>query len=194
MRICKKCHKEKSLNEFEITNKERGWRRHECKACTKTRVQGWYVKSKANIRRRYASPEGKHTREKAQKRVLEWQKGPGRKKHNENSLASYYRNQHEAVMAYGGYQCACCGETEPLFLTIDHINNDGNKHRKKFQSRGDGLYKWLKHNNYPEGFQVLCMNCNHGKRRNGGICPHNGIYSGVNKLVKTTCRDHPERE
>lgn len=25
---------------------------------------------------------------------------------------------------------------------------------------------------HPEGFQTLCYNCNIGKHRNGGICPH----------------------
>lgn len=32
--------------------------------------------------------------------------------------------------------------------------------------------QWLKDNKYPKGFQVLCTNCNTGRHRNGGICPH----------------------
>jgi len=78
--------------------------------------------------------------------------------------------------AYGGYKCVCCGETEPMFLTIDHINNDGAKHRRQISGKrhmaGYHTYKWLMDNNFPDGFQVLCMNCNHGKRMNNGICPH----------------------
>ncbi len=35
------------------------------------------------------------------------------------------------VWAHYGQRCACCGETEPAFLAIDHVNNDGNVHRKK---------------------------------------------------------------
>jgi hypothetical protein len=27
-------------------------------------------------------------------------------------------------------------------------------------------------NGFPPGYQVLCMNCNHGKRMNNGVCPH----------------------
>ena len=34
------------------------------------------------------------------------------------------------------------------------------------------MYEWIKRNNYPDGFQVLCWNCNSGKGANGGICPH----------------------
>lgn len=73
--------------------------------------------------------------------------------------------------AYGGYVCACCGETEPHFLSIDHINNDGYRHRKE-TGAGWTFFSWLAKNGFPPGFQVLCMNCNHGKMRNGGICPH----------------------
>lgn len=95
----------------------------------------------------------------------------------------WQRLRHEAIMAYGGYECACCGETEPLFLSIDHVNNDGAEHRRqlgKFNGNGKGAgsqtMKWLKDNNYPDGFQVLCMNCNHGKARNNGICPHKSVH------------------
>lgn len=74
--------------------------------------------------------------------------------------------------AYGGYVCACCGETERMFLSIDHVNDDGNQMRKVHGKTPERLYRWLKKNNYPDGFQVLCMNCNTGKHRNGGTCPH----------------------
>ncbi len=82
-----------------------------------------------------------------------------------------------AFNAYGGYKCNCCGETIKQFLSIDHINNDGAKHRKELtgdsrRGGGNNLYIWLKRNKYPAGFQVLCMNCNCGKYRNGGVCPH----------------------
>ena len=37
---------------------------------------------------------------------------------------------------------------------------------------GTKFYRWLKRNNFPEGFQVLCFNCNCGKEINKGVCPH----------------------
>ena len=83
--------------------------------------------------------------------------------------------KREVYQHYGNNKCACCGETEWTFLTIDHINNDGATHRKelKYHSKcGHGFYVWLKQQNWPGGFQVLCQNCNVGKWRNGGICPH----------------------
>jgi hypothetical protein len=76
----------------------------------------------------------------------------------------------EVIDHYGG-KCKCtpCSVEELDFLTIDHINNDGAKHRKEI---GSNLYRWLKKNNYPEGFQVLCCNCNYSKYLNGGACIH----------------------
>jgi hypothetical protein len=73
--------------------------------------------------------------------------------------------------AYGGSRCNCCGESNPGFLTIDHVNNDGAKFRKK-HGTGVQLYKWVILNNFPPIFQILCMNCNWGKRRAPYICPH----------------------
>jgi hypothetical protein len=37
---------------------------------------------------------------------------------------------------------------------------------------GTHLYLWLKQNNYPPGFRVLCMNCNFAIGHSG-YCPHN---------------------
>jgi len=75
------------------------------------------------------------------------------------------------VAAYGG-ACACCGEPETAFLTIDHVNNDGAKHRKTIKA-GQPFYRWLEKQQYPQNdFRLLCWNCNSGRARNGGRCPH----------------------
>lgn len=52
-------------------------------------------------------------------------------------------------------------------LEIDHINGNGNKERKEVTGHltgGESFYLWLKRNNYPKGYQVLCANCNLKKR------------------------------
>lgn len=71
--------------------------------------------------------------------------------------------------AYGGAKCACCGITDLVFLTIDHIDGSGAKHRKSDRSAVK-IYRWLYRRNFPEGFRVLCMNCNWARRF--GPCPH----------------------
>ncbi len=81
----------------------------------------------------------------------------------------------KTMRAYGG-KCACCGESALEFLQIDHEKGDGAAHRKATfgGSRtgcGHDMYLWLEKNNYPEGFRVLCANCNHATHHNG-VCPH----------------------
>ena len=81
-------------------------------------------------------------------------------------------SRNDVLLVYGGNppKCACCGETIIEFLTIDHIDGNGAKHRK-LHTTAVHIYTWLKRHNYPKGFQVLCMNCNTAKGRLGK-CPH----------------------
>ena len=73
---------------------------------------------------------------------------------------------------YGNSMCSCCGEKEILFLSLDHINGGGSKERRDIKRAGDSFYRWIIVNNYPNGFRVLCHNCNWGVHVNKGICPH----------------------
>jgi len=94
-------------------------------------------------------------------------------KHKIYNLKSRKRIKVETLDHYGGQECVCCGETRIEFLTLDHINGGGNTHRKEIGNRGGyNYYSWLKKNNYPRGYQVMCMNCNHS-RGHYGYCPHN---------------------
>jgi len=71
-------------------------------------------------------------------------------------------------------QCSNCPfpNVDLEFLTIDHIRNNGHYERKSLKRNGWAFYKWLIDNNYPEGYQVLCWNCNCAKGHNNGKCPH----------------------
>lgn len=75
-----------------------------------------------------------------------------------------------ALRMYGDHQCACCKEHRYEFLAIDHMNNDGGKHRKSMKGYSSKFIKWLI-DDYREGFQVLCHNCNCA-RGFYGYCPH----------------------
>lgn len=97
------------------------------------------------------------------------------KEHRRYAKLRHDRLRDEAFAAYGGYKCACpgCNETEKLFLELDHVNGGGNKHRASLNDNSTSVYLWLKNKGYPKGMmQPLCSNCNKGKSRNGGICPH----------------------
>jgi hypothetical protein len=79
----------------------------------------------------------------------------------------------EIIEAYGG-KCACCGETIPEFLTVDHIDGRGAEHRRsmKFERGGQDFYKWLKKEGFPkDNYQLLCCNCNIAKGQ-FRVCPH----------------------
>lgn len=89
----------------------------------------------------------------------------------------------EAFARYGGYVCKCCGETIREFLSIDHIDGGWSQIQKQEGNRGQ-LYRWLKRHGYPEGFRVLCHNCNQGRQLNGGICPHERLRNAATELER----------
>jgi hypothetical protein len=105
---------------------------------------------------------------------------------------AWHRSQNAAIRLaainhYGG-KCACCGETNLEFLAIDHINNDGAEHRRQV---GKMIYRWLRANNYPGGFQVLCHNCNMAKGFYG-YCPHQGKGAPVGaEPIETSTWQNP---
>lgn len=92
------------------------------------------------------------------------------------------RRKADVIAAYGGKcQCSGCEVTEPKFLTIDHIFDDGAEERRRLfrESRtalkkigsGHSFYCYLKRRGYPKDrYQLLCMNCNFAKGQGG--CPH----------------------
>lgn len=63
--------------------------------------------------------------------------------------------------------CSQCGFSDVRALHLDHINNDGAASRRaNTGSRtiaGTTYYRWVRKNDYPEGYQVLCANCNYIK-------------------------------
>jgi hypothetical protein len=84
-----------------------------------------------------------------------------------------WNNLKKEVMNHyskGKTKCVCCGFDNLLALTIDHVVGRKNvTHRKDYQ--GKLLYYWLRRNNYPKDFQVLCIMCNLAKHDND-VCPH----------------------
>lgn len=90
-----------------------------------------------------------------------------------NKLTKKIRDRYKIAVLehYGGKppKCACCGEDKIPFLSVDHINGGGSKERKITKRRSN--YDWLVKNDFPKGFQILCMNCNWAKGIYGK-CPH----------------------
>ena len=86
----------------------------------------------------------------------------------------YYHKLRKDVLSHysnNEFVCACCGEKEYKFLTLDHIDGGGNEHRRKVGHPTYSIYTQLRKANYPDGYQILCHNCNWGKGLYK-ICPH----------------------
>jgi len=102
----------------------------------------------------------------------EWiKKNPKRAKEIASKSGKKYNlNLRLACLNYyskGLLDCTCCGEKMLQFLSIDHIEGGGRRHREEIGN----MYRWLISNSFPEGYQVLCHNCNLAKGFYGQ-CPH----------------------
>ncbi len=102
----------------------------------------YYDKNKDEInkkRREHAkTPE---VRERIRKTDAAWRSN-NREKANRLSRISkkkYEVRAKKLVFEHYGKKCACCEEEEQIFLTIDHINGGGTKHRKKIKEK---IYNW----------------------------------------------------
>lgn len=84
--------------------------------------------------------------------AYEKKRGPVRHLELKNKVFNHY-----------GRKCVHCGNEDFNHLTLDHINNDGAENRKTLGTCGNNFYRWIVKNDYPEGLQVLCANCNFRK-------------------------------
>lgn len=171
MRTCRKCGTEKPLEQFRESKP--GYRRRVCSECMDRSHSDWENQNHERLltwRKSYYQ----QNREKQIASAKAWNEAnPDGFKRNTDKR--YRRLRAQAFAAYGGAICACCGETEPMFLSLDHIENDQCEYARELGRPHTGLFlvEWLaKHNYPPDLIQVLCHNCNQGKRLNGGICPH----------------------
>lgn len=122
---------------------------------------------KVRLKRYFKSPKGRSTRTRINARFNATE---ARRTIRKNSRVKL---RCEVIDYYsrGKNVCACCGEFHVELLTIDHIKGGGRQHRKQIKSNGFGFYEWLKRQNFPAGYRVLCFNCNFGEHVYGQ-CPH----------------------
>lgn len=126
--------------------------------------------------REYQNAWARKNRQKTTERQRKW-RTENKQKVNEQMRRYRKKKRLETLQYYSKSEipfCACCGEKEVGFLTIDHINNDGAEHRRQIKNGAKGhidLKVWLNMNGFPKGFQVLCYNCNCAKAF-VGVCPH----------------------
>jgi len=94
-------------------------------------------------------------------------------RHTHSKNMRQRRNLRTRLFEVYGSVCACCGENEERFLTLDHKLNDGNHARKQ-----SGAFKIMRKaisEADPRKYQVLCFNCNCARSQHNGICPHHDV-------------------
>jgi hypothetical protein len=155
-KVCKWCGHEKQESDFYHCSNTKDKLQGHCIKCDNKRRADQRLK---NHDREYQLARKRYLRDKAERNAY------GRARHHERKLliVKYYSN--------GTNRCACCGESHIEFLTIDHINGNGNKHRKELKLYGGKFYSWIIRNHFPMGYRVLCHNCNMALGLLG-YCPH----------------------
>lgn len=146
-RVCLACKKDVHIDGFYKDKSRADGLNDNCKSCVSLAHKAAYKKHKAK-----------------------WGQWRGRTNEYDRK---YNRQLRERVLAHYGRSCACCGESTYEFLSIDHTEGGGNKHRAEhLRHKGGNLQvRWLIKNNFPPGFRTLCHNCNNaiGWYKN---CPH----------------------
>lgn len=162
-KVCTKCGVEKPLGEFYKRSHSPDGLTPMCKSCVKITNQKPQYKNRQKLYQRRRRSEEKKIIKLINNRC--------------------YQKLRDDIFNHYGRACTCCGENNIKFLCIDHINGGGNKHREKVGGSGSKTYQWLRKNNYPKGFQVLCHNCNMAKGLYGE-CPHETERKSVVKEAK----------
>ena len=151
MTNCGACGAELTNENWQASQKKRGIKR--CRDCQVKRLEQWK----------------KEHPKKASNAVKSW-KQHHRDRVNELNAKSRNKSKLELLVHYSGTNPPQCANLfrehkEPYTtfeaLSIDHINSGGADQRRIV---GAHLQWWLKHKGYPEGYRVLCMNCQFIKR------------------------------
>lgn len=155
----------------------------ENKIKAKKTLQQWREKNKEHLAEYYEK-----NKDKMKTYSKNWRNNPENKLRikNLNSSPQYLAKQKEhrdnlqmqVFLAYSKRHsnnnipcCRCCGQTHVKFLAVDHIAGKKQMdsepelvklgYNSKFKSTG--LKRWIVKNNFPDGFQILCHNCNLAK-------------------------------
>lgn len=171
MKYCYKCKKEKTTNEFGKNRRKKDGLQPLCLECVKDYRRNNKEKFKAYDRKKYLLNTGKikdRTHKHRNERRDEYlAKSRAYSKRKSKELKQTIVNEY-------GSKCVCCGEKHVEFLTIDHIDGSGGKHRKEVGS-GIKFYRWLVKQNFPkDNYRLLCFNCN-CSIGHSGYCPHDNL-------------------
>jgi GNAT superfamily N-acetyltransferase len=187
--ICKQCGASKPLADFYKNKIKKNGHDSKCKLCRSTRAKQYRADNQEAIKQQrkqfYNDNRDRLVTEKRQyyqdnkdkvrktKRdsmrrnrasILVYQKGY--RAENKEVLAAkrkIYRDNiiHGIIELLGG-ECSICGEDNTELLSLDHVHDDGNEERKKFNSITIKR-KLLKGELDKNRYRLLCHTCNVGR-------------------------------
>ncbi len=165
-KVCTCCGAEKPLAEFSPSGKGGRYRQSWCKECFRAHAVKKHWENPEESRKKIRES---HARNGEALKVYEKEHAIEHRVRNNRYMKKYRQKMREAILRAYGHRCACCGETEEAFLTLEHVNGDGASHRKL---RGTNrVYADVVAEGFPDKYTLLCWNCNCAKRF-GGKCPH----------------------
>ena len=98
-----------------------------------------------------------------------WNKKHCRDCNKRNLRRIDYKEKRNQIHDLLGGECVVCGEDDPIYFQLDHIRNDADHYitsdrqvRRRYPIKPAHVFKEIKR------FQLMCANCNHAKRMNGG--------------------------
>lgn len=165
MKTCRKCQRTLELSEFYPRPGGLGLLA-QCRECVRQKNNAYYHRAQKH-------DPAHRARARSANRTWYLQN----LEHQHARVARKHRAEREACFQKYGGVCACCGEHRYEFLAIDHINGGGIRHRK--QLKITKIARWLARNGFPDGYRVLCHNCNMALGQYG-YCPHgNAVAKGA---------------
>jgi hypothetical protein len=87
------------------------------------------------------------------------------------SFKNKYKKLKEKILEIYGKQCECCGESITEFLTLEHKDGNGSKHRKQHKGSYVKIYQDAIMAKDKRKYGILCFNCN-SIQLFGIKCPH----------------------
>lgn len=147
---CRKCLVSKPLEDFFRYAKSSDGRESKCKACEKERKSS--PEQAARIKKYWAG--------RYQNTIMTPEKLDASRKAMRKYARKWREKNREAIFSIYGGKCNSCGESDPIVLDVDHVQDDGAAHRAE-KGFGQLLMKDILNAGYcPERFQLLCKNCN----------------------------------
>lgn len=172
---CPRCGTVKPVSDFYRNRGRRDGLTSECRLCWDERKRAWKEANRQKYLAQQRESQARHRRAAPEKVRA--------------AKREEYRALKRELFDHYGWRCACCGTGANL--SIDHVDGDGAEHRAMVtgdptgHKGGDGIYREIRRQGFPPGYQTLCRACNNSKK-NSPVCRlhHGDIRADAAKVLR----------